>query len=301
MNEPSSDLSELVDRLISGESIDWTTESGRFPAVEDRARLTALFELSLVARMHASGGGGLPCEPAAPLPAWGPFELNRLIREDASGALYEAWDPGVARPVLLRLSPLLDSSEGAQHPLLARASRMAGIRHHHLAGILGAKVRDGVLGLWCEFIEGQTLAESLEDAGPFSPAEAALVARDLCGVLSILQREGTCCGALTPATVTRERGGRIVLTESMLADPEPAAGLAGDLRNLADLVEWLVVGVSDLDGRQTLEISPLGLPASLTRILVGMRASAPGFGTPGEVEAELTGFIAGGSDSNPAG
>ena len=110
---------------------------------------------------------------------------------------------------LLRRAPpaVVESAVMEEGRLLAR------VRHPNVVTVYGADTRDGVVGLWMEFISGRTLSEIVRSQGVFGPREATLIAVDVCRALAAVHAAGLVHGDIKAQNVMREAGGRIVLMD----------------------------------------------------------------------------------------
>ena len=81
------------------------------------------------------------------------------------GDVYRAWDPNLEREVALKLVPTTtESVSGAfeEGRLLAR------VRHPNVVTVYGVEKVQGRVGIWMEFIEGETLADEVKRRGPLN-------------------------------------------------------------------------------------------------------------------------------------
>jgi serine/threonine-protein kinase len=152
---------------------------------------------------------------------WGHLEIIRRVGGGAFGEVFLAFDTSLKREVALKLFFRCDAALQREAQLLAR------IKHRNVATVHGAGAHDGRLGLWMEFIHGDTLAE-LVKRGVLSAREAALVGVDVCHALAALRKAKVVHGDIKAENVMRERGGRIVLTDfglgRDLGDGKPTSG-----------------------------------------------------------------------------
>jgi len=145
---------------------------------------------------------------------WGKLEIIRELGEGAYARVYFAHDPNLDCDVALKLykSQGKDPRKSARDHL--REGRlMARVRHPHVAVVHGIDEIDGSLGLWMEYIKGQSLDTLLKSQGPFGAAEAAVIGIDLCRALAAVHAQGMVHQDVKAENVIREEGGRIVLMD----------------------------------------------------------------------------------------
>jgi serine/threonine-protein kinase len=124
--------------------------------------------------------------------------------------VYRAWDPRLDREVALKLlRPGPD--DGKQ--VIEEARLLARVRHPNVVTIYGADRIGGRVGLWMEFVRGQTLEKILAAQGPLSAAEASTIGTAVCQALSAVHAAHLVHRDVKAQNVMREAGGRIVLMD----------------------------------------------------------------------------------------
>src|SRR6185503_16183965 len=164
-----------------------------------------------IARAHRTAIFGADISPDRPVASrWGHLEIRGEIGRGASGTVYRAWDPKLAREVALKLlaPDALESSDA-----LAEGQLLARLNHPHIVRVFGADEHDGASGLWMELLEGETLDEMLARDGVFGPEEALLIGLDVARALSAVHAAGLLHRDVKARNVLREISGRIVLMD----------------------------------------------------------------------------------------
>ncbi len=223
-------LFEKVSRAVAdGDTVDWDTV-GRTGDAQTRAIVEELRVLAEVARLHRDT---LPDPssslllPPAPLQAgdnWGDLTIRGELGRGARGHVYRAWDPQLDREVALKLTSDKDEARGGKD-VIGEARLLARVKHPNVATVYGAERRAGLVGLWMELIEGETLETMLLRVGRFNAREAALVGIDVCAALSAVHGAGLLHRDIKAQNVMRDRNGRVVLMDFGTGrDVEPSAG-----------------------------------------------------------------------------
>jgi serine/threonine protein kinase/Tol biopolymer transport system component len=212
-NDDDAKLIALGSEVSDGKSVDW--ESIQRAAKDDASK--ALFEnlqrIATVIEAHRSTDAAVPTTApptAQPTTHWRHLVLLERAGEGAFGTVYRAWDTQLDREVALKL--LSKSATAAREPL-GEARHLARIRHPNVVMVYGAEWDDQQVGIWMEFIEGQTLAAMIADRGPMSAREVSGIGIDLCRALSALHGSGLLHRDIKAQNVMREIGGRIVLMD----------------------------------------------------------------------------------------
>ena len=268
---------------------------------------------------------------AAHLFKWGELVAYEQIGEGSFGEVYRAYDRSLSRRVALKL--LKSSRLGRSRQFIDEARKLAQVRHPNVLAVYGVDTHDQRVGLWAEFLEGMTLDRWLQEHGPFSPQEAAVVGMHLCRALAAIHRKGLIYCDLKPANIMREEGGRIVLMDfgavRSLAPDGSAGGIPvgtpltmapevllgsrptakSDMYSLGVVLYWMVTGEYPVDAekvhdliqkhrrneRKLLLESRPELPRAFIDVV--QRAIDPNPTTrirnPAELENELAQFLAG--------
>jgi tRNA A-37 threonylcarbamoyl transferase component Bud32/tetratricopeptide (TPR) repeat protein len=250
MNRESQRLLDTAASVADGRVVDWLDLE--HAADEDERRL--LEQLRVVAGIvdvHRSTPEEVPNEQevarlrdrvlavdAAPGPdvpdtldaqTWGHLELQEQVGEGTFGEVYRARDTHLDRDVALKLFRA-DAGDGRLADRVTHEGRiLARVRHPNVVTVYGVEEREARVGMWMEFVRGNTLEALLARQGPFSAREAAVIGQDLCRAVAAVHRAGLLHRDIKAQNVMREHGGRVVLMDfgaGCLFDPNelPASG-----------------------------------------------------------------------------
>jgi len=136
---------------------------------------------------------------------WSHLRLVERIGRGAFGEVYRAWDTRLDREVALKL--LRASAIIHEGRLLAR------VRHPNVVTIYGAEQLADRIGLWMEFVRGQTLEQILDDRQVVSAKEAVDITLELCGAITAVHGAGLLHRDIKAHNVMRAEDGRIVLMD----------------------------------------------------------------------------------------
>jgi serine/threonine protein kinase/tetratricopeptide (TPR) repeat protein len=260
--------------------------------------------------------------PSADAPRWGHLVLLEKVGAGAFGEVYRAWDTKLEREVALKLL----EAHGCEDPSLLEEARMlARLRHPNVVTVHGVDHQDGRFGVWMDFIEGKSLEQVLEEHGPMSAREAALIGLDVSRALAAVHRSGLVHRDIKAQNVMREEGGRIVLMDFGLGHDATAgpnedlggtpvymapelfegqpASLRSDIYALGVLLYHLVTGSFPVEGASVKEISTAhsegavvlmtdarpDLPSTFARVIEKATAADPArrYTTAGQMNAAL--------------
>lgn len=119
----------------------------------------------------------------------GRFKIVREVGEGGMGTVYEALDAKLDQRCALKCA-----KRGFARRLPAEARSALRITHDNVCRVYGIHVVEAPGGpcdlLAMEFLDGETLAERVERAGPLPDAESRDVARQVCAGLAAAHREG---------------------------------------------------------------------------------------------------------------
>jgi Tol biopolymer transport system component len=218
--------------VSDGKSVDWELADGRATDDEARTLVANLKRLEKVILAHRTADTESTEASSASDPAatahWHHLVLFESVGSGAFGTVYRAWDTRVDREVALKLVPAGTSTTRSP---LAEARNLARIRHPNIVTVYGAEQDAEGVGIWMEFIQGETLAAMVRDRGPMSAREVVGIGVDLCRALSALQGASLLHRDIKAHNVMREVGGRIVLMDfsgAWTSEPgETPANLSG--------------------------------------------------------------------------
>jgi serine/threonine protein kinase len=143
----------------------------------------------------------------------GRFRIECEIGTGGMGTVYRATQLGLERPVAVKIiKPEFASDPDVADRFMREARTMARLRHPHAAMIFDAgNLPDGRHFIIMEFVEGQTLSETLQTEGRFTPERAVRIASDICDVLEEAHRLGVVHRDLKPSNIMLNERGICVL------------------------------------------------------------------------------------------
>lgn len=161
-------------------------------------------------------GGGLGLRVGAEV---GPYLIRGLLGRGGMGAVYDALHTGLQRPVALKT---LLGSEGSSDEIqrfLLEAQALGRLDHPHVVRLYDAGQHQGLRYIAMEKVEGQSLAQLLEE-GPLPAEEAARILAGLCEGVSAAHVLGILHRDLKPENVLLTHEGVPRLTDFGLAKIE---------------------------------------------------------------------------------
>jgi serine/threonine-protein kinase len=207
-----NELNAIAAAILDGRPIDWSTV-----AADDQGIMRQLRLLSAVAAAHrvrpdTSAQSSL--NRGLPLPSrWGPLDVLEHIGRGSFGDVYKAWDQQLDRAVALKVFSATGADANTSTSMLDEGRRLARVRHPNVVTIHGADRIDGRVGLWMEYVQGQTLAQALEARGRFSAAAIVPIGLSICGALTAVHGAGLLHRDIKAQNVMVEDGGRVVLMD----------------------------------------------------------------------------------------
>jgi len=143
----------------------------------------------------------------------GRFRIEREIGTGGMGTVYLATHLGLERPVAVKIirREFAGDADVADR-FLREARTMAKLRHPNAAMIFDAgNLPDGRHFIVMEFVEGETLSQTLARQGRFSAAQAVGIATQICDVLEEAHRLGIVHRDLKPSNILLGTRGVCVL------------------------------------------------------------------------------------------
>jgi len=248
-------LSRVSSRLARDLPVDWDDAERQAATDDERKEVRHLRVVAAMAGFHRSAQAGDPkmgdslsveasiaraitelkSDVSQPLPAaepdlppgtrWGHIEILERVGRGAFGAVYRGRDLRLDRIVALKI---LDREAPKPSDEVVREARLlARVRHPNVVTVYGADRVEERVGIWMEFLHGETLDRIVRTRGVFDAREAALVGIDLCRALAAVHAAGIVHQDVKLGNVMRAEGGRIVLMDFGLgreARPRQASG-----------------------------------------------------------------------------
>jgi serine/threonine protein kinase/tetratricopeptide (TPR) repeat protein len=241
MPEPLAPIDDIAAQIADGTPIDWIGISAKTDSHEIPGRvLDNLRIVARVAALHSSSSflssltsGSLGAIEASqldgPLPAgsmWGHLRILECVGQGRFGVVYRAFDATLQREVALKI---VSNRSATGSEIVHEGRMMARVHHPNVVTVFGAQVIGDVVGIWMQFVRGQTLAAELQIQGPFAADDIIRVGWDLCEALTAVHEVGLVHRDVKAANVMRDVNDRIVLGDfgtGQLID-DARSGMAG--------------------------------------------------------------------------
>ena len=140
----------------------------------------------------------------------GPYRVMDKLGEGGMGQVYRAHDTRLNRDVAIKTLP---PAVGDDPERVARFEReaqiLASLHHPNIAGIYGLEQSGGATYLVLELVLGRPLDRVLKADGPFEPAEAVAIARQIAGAIAAAHEKGIIHRDLKPANVMLTPDGHV--------------------------------------------------------------------------------------------
>jgi hypothetical protein len=139
------------------------------------------------------------------------------------GEVYRAWDTRLGRTVAIKI--LRPDKVGTRERFQREARVISRLSHPHICSLYDVGEQDGTPFLVMEYLEGQTLADRLDD-GPIPLAQALRYGVEICDALDEAHRHGVIHRDVKPGNVLSTRDG-VKLLDFGLAKLRQAEADAG--------------------------------------------------------------------------
>ena len=156
----------------------------------------------------------------------GPYQVVDRVGAGGMGEVYKATDTRLGRTVAVKVLPAHVAADPALRARLEReAKAISSLNHPHICTLYDIGHQDGTDFLVMEYLEGETLAQRLEQ-GPLRIAQALQTGIEIADALDKAHRQGIVHRDLKPGNVMLTKRGAKLL-DFGLAKLHPAVGGAG--------------------------------------------------------------------------
>ncbi len=225
MKDNEAKFLAIAESISDGDDIDWEVEG---TGAEDEAGQCVIRRLQILSEISGfhQAAVGPPMEPGS---QWKHLQIAEHIASGSFGEVYRATDTRLDREVALKILGCAepDHNDGA----VEEARLLAQVRNNNVVTVFGADSDERGVGIWMEYIRGNTLEQIVREQGPMGAQEAALAGIDICRALAAVHAEGLLHRDIKARNVMREEGGRMVLMDFGLGlDAAEADGRIGSLQ-----------------------------------------------------------------------
>lgn len=134
------------------------------------------------------------------------YEVLSVLGQGAFGIVFKAFDEKLHRLVAIKvMNPQLAATSPPRKRFLREARAAAAIRHENVVQVYSVEEQP-LPYLVMEFIDGQTLKEKLDGAGPLETLEILHIGRQIASGLAAAQAMGLIHRDIKPANILLEQG-----------------------------------------------------------------------------------------------
>jgi eukaryotic-like serine/threonine-protein kinase len=158
----------------------------------------------------------------------GRYELGPLLGAGGMASVYRATDRVLDRTVAVKvLSPPYDQDPALVEWFRHEARAAAGLSHPNIVAVFDSGSEAGVHYIVMEYVQGETLADTLRRQGVLAPCRAAEVSRWVCEALGAAHTRGLVHRDVKPANVLVSRAGQVKVADFGIASAAASHGLTG--------------------------------------------------------------------------
>ena len=281
MLTPEQLLDDVADAVLEGVPVDWAaaeSSAGTAAGVIKQLRFlesVAQLQRGVLASATSSSAADVVVPRQMP-DRWGDLQLLERIGRGAFGEVFRAWDARLDREVALKILATRVSSPSHAEAIVHEGRLLARVRHPNVVTIHGADQVGDQIGLWMEFVRGQTLDQLVRQGKTFSADDVAAIGLELSRAVGAVHAAGLLHRDIKAHNVVRADDGRIVLmdfgTGTELDDrstaelagtplylaPEVLAGqpatVQSDIYGLGVLLFYLLTGAYPVTGRSVSDV-----------------------------------------------
>lgn len=175
------------------------------------------------------------------------YEIRAKIGEGGMGQVYEAVDRALARRVAIKASHARTRSS-----VLLEARGLAAVRHPSIVAVYALSEHEGIPYVVMEFLHGKTLEALLEEhrsRGALLPIDEIVdLLAAIADGLAVVHRAGMAHRDVKPGNIMLAAGGRVVLTDFGIFQPESdrEAQLSGSPYYIAPEAIQMRVGLGEI-------------------------------------------------------
>ncbi len=149
---------------------------------------------------------------------FGRFRILRMLGKGGMGAVYLAHDPQLDRHIALKIPKTgTEPNSSIVQRFYREAQAASNLRHPGICPVYDVGQIEGVHYLALAYIEGQTLSQTLREAGPLPPDRAAAIMQQVAMALHVAHRAGIVHRDLKPANIMLDPHGQAVIMDFGLA------------------------------------------------------------------------------------
>jgi len=180
------------------------------------------------------------------------YKVTSKLGEGGMGEVWRAEDTKLGRDVALKMLPDVFAQDPERLARFEREARvLASLSHPNVAGIHGLEEVDGKRFLVMELVEGETLAERIQQ-GPVPVDEAARIAKQIAEAVESAHEKGVIHRDLKPANVNLTPDGNVKvldfgLAKALIGDPMSGDNMNQDL-SLSPTLTQAMTGLGVLLG-----------------------------------------------------
>jgi len=155
---------------------------------------------------------------AAPVVLGGRYEVHRRLARGGMAEVFLARDQALDRPVAVKiLFPEYATDPAFVERFRREAQAAANLSHPNIVGVYDWGSESGTYYIVMEYVEGQSLAEVIRDAGPLHPRRAAEVIFEVAGALGFAHQRGVVHRDVKPGNVLISTSGTAKVTDFGIA------------------------------------------------------------------------------------